>query len=258
MLETFDTALRIRLIAQISMRIRDHLAVMVTNRQIFVQRHHDLSVRQGAFDDRERFHTDVDIVMEMHDVGPQVQQHVRQRVRQARILIGEFEPVEFTDRIQIIANAEGLADRNFRSGAATIAAHEPGDATFPGGKAAMKLKRRNFRPALRYFGMAVGDDEYPQCGIRLQRLTGFDGNGRWKRRLGFGDQFLDSRNDNRLRLRYHQHRLRLRYHQHRLRLRYHQHRLRLRRDGGYCGFRCHDSRFRSWHVQGLNRNRRRN
>ena len=90
----------------------------------------------------------------------------------------------------------------------------------------MKLKCRYFRAALRYLGMAVGDDQYSQGLIGQQRFAGFDGNGRWNRLRGFGRRCCYGRNERRVRLR------------------------RYRR---YFGFWRRDCRFWHNHVHRLNR-----
>src|SRR5580692_8991782 len=76
-----------------------------------MQREYDSAIGEHLTHVQESFHTEVDVMMEMHDLRLQCFQQLAKFSREARVGIRELEPVKGATGVQILAIGKRLADR---------------------------------------------------------------------------------------------------------------------------------------------------
>jgi hypothetical protein len=81
----------------------------VADSEVFMKCEHDFAVREGTFQVEKNFHTEICVVMEMHDVRREFGEETLDLVREAGVLVGEFEPVEGAGCVDVFVGGIGLA-----------------------------------------------------------------------------------------------------------------------------------------------------
>ncbi len=142
-----------------------HLAIMMADGKIFMQREHDPGIGQAAADQLKHLDAEIDVVVKMHHVRPQIAQQHAHFLWKARIVIGEAEPIERAAAVDEFTLAKGLRDR----GPQPAAMPRPGAAEKPGidagrmGKRRIKRMRGNLRAAFGDMRMGVARDHDPRA-----------------------------------------------------------------------------------------------
>ncbi|CAA9537455.1 MAG: hypothetical protein AVDCRST_MAG30-4380 [uncultured Solirubrobacteraceae bacterium] len=95
-------------LAQSEARAFHHLAEMVADGQVLVERHHDARVGQGSADVQQRFDAEVGVMVQVHHVRPQLVEQLRQLPGQFRVGVGVDPVVEARSGVDELVRAEGL------------------------------------------------------------------------------------------------------------------------------------------------------
>jgi hypothetical protein len=110
--------------------------MVMTDREILMQRNDNSNVRQHAADMLECFNAEVDIVVEVYVVRRQFQQQLGESCGKPWIPVGKLEPVEPAGGVRILIVAEWLSDWDIGPAFPRVAAQEPSGAIGPRCKAA--------------------------------------------------------------------------------------------------------------------------
>jgi hypothetical protein len=109
----------------------------------------------------KNFDAEIGVVVEVDDVGCEFGKQAFDLAGEARVLVGEFEPIKSVGGVNVFVIRIGLGEggAEFFGAGGTVAAEEPGFAVGVCLDGTEELKRGDFRAAVGDFGVAVGGDE---------------------------------------------------------------------------------------------------
>ena len=135
--------------------------MIVADRQIFMETHHNPGRRARPLDHRKHLYTEMGVMMRVHNVRSQLPHQFGECCGKLRIRIGELEVIERNRRrIQIVVGSKRLRQRRTqpRPAAGERAAQKPRTPAI-GLDLAEQALRRDLRTAMRQARMRMGHDQ---------------------------------------------------------------------------------------------------
>ena len=119
---------RAGLVAEVVVFGGDHLAEMMADGEVLMQRQHDAAGRAHPLEVLEYFDTEVDVVVKMHHVRGEFDEQSLDFDAKTRVGVRKLEPVKRAGAVDVFVVAEGLAQHGAGSvgRCSAVTAQEPG------------------------------------------------------------------------------------------------------------------------------------